>query len=539
MLVPQGMAYAMLAGLPPVYGLYASTIPLIVYAILGTSRHLSVGPVAIDSMLTAAGVGIIAQAGTDEYISLAIMLALIVGLIQFSLGISRLGFLIKFLSHPVIMGFTSAAAIIIGLSQMKYLLGIEMPASQYLHEVIGLIADHITTVHLMTLLIGIGGIVFLLILKRFLPLAPGPLILVVVSTLLVSLLHLDKVGVSVIGAITLGLPGPTLPHVQFDSVRQLIPAAFAIAIVSFMESMAVARSIQAKHKTYKVNTNKDLLAIGIANLTGAFFKSFPVSGGFSRSAVNDQAGARTGMSSLVSAFLVIGTLLFLTPLFYYLPNAILASIIIVAIFGLIHFKEAKYLWKVDRKDFLMMLVTFLGTLFFGIGTGIGIGVLLSLAWIIFEASYPHHAELGRVPGTHTFRNIKRFKELVVDDDVLIFRFDAPLFFANVDRFREILLEYISSHKKKLKAIIVDMESTNTIDTSSIQVFADTVEEIRRENILFLLAEVKGPVRDKFHRSGLTKKLGEENFFLTIEEALDFLSGKGKNIPPDIALQTNR
>ncbi len=537
MLVPQGMAYAMLAGLPPIYGLYASTIPLIIYAILGTSRHLSVGPVAIDSMLTAAGVGVMAQAGTEAYISIAITLALVVGLIQFSLGISRLGFLIKFLSHPVIEGFTSAAAIIIGLSQLKHLLGIDMPASQHLDDVIGSIVNNITDIHLLTVVIGLGGILVLLILKKLLPSFPAPLLLVVVATLLVYFFRLDTFGLKILGSIPAGLPRPALPHIQYDTIRQLFPTAFAIALVSFMESMAVARTLQAKHKTYKVNTNKELLAIGMANMVGSLFKSFPVSGGFSRSAVNEQAGARTGLSSIISAVLIIGTLLFLTPLFYYLPNAVLASIILVAVFRLIHVREAKYLWNVDRKDFLMMMVTFLGTLFFGIGTGIGIGVLLSLAWIIFEASYPHHAELGRVPGTHTFRNIKRFKELEVDDDVLIFRFDAPLFFANVDRFREIILEYIALHKTKLKAIIVDMESTNTIDTSAIHVFADTVEEIRRENILFLLAEVKGPVRDKFHRSGLTQKLGEECFFVTIEDALDFLSGKGKNIPPDIALQT--
>ncbi len=539
LLIPQGMAYAMLAGLPPVFGLYASTIPLIVYGLLGTSRQLSVGPVAIDSMLTAAGVGLIAQAGSGAYIELAITLALMVGLIQFSLGVSKLGFLINFLSHPVIQGFTSAAAIIIAFSQLKHLLGIDMPSSQHLHHAIHAIFEGLNDIHPLTLFIGLGGILSLVTLRHFFPLFPGPLFLVIITTFVVGFWRLDILGVKVIGAIQKGLPSPGLPYLEYTTLKQLLPTAFAIALVSFMESMAVSRILQKKHKDYKVNTNKELLSIGMANMVGSLFRSFPVSGGFSRSAVNDQAGARTGLSSIVSALLIILTLLFMTPLFYYLPNAILASIIMVAIFKLIHLAEAKTLWQIDRKDFVMMSVTFLGTLFLGIGPGIGIGVLLSLAWIIFETSYPHHAELGRVPGTHSFRNVRRFKELLVHDDVLIFRFDAPLFFANVDRFREILMEYINARKTTLKAIIIDMESINTIDTSALNVFADTVEEINQANILFLLAEVKGPVRDKFHLSGLTRKLGEKNFFVTIEDALEFASGISKEDAFKIALQTNK
>ena len=539
MLIPQGMAYAMLAGLPPIYGLYASTVPVIVYGLFGTCRQLSVGPVAMDSMMTAAGVSAIAAAGSQDYIATAILLALMVGIIQFSLGISQLGFLVKFLSHPVIIGFTSAAAIIIGLSQLKHLLGIDIETSQYLQNIIRSMSSTIQDIHPITLIIGLVGIIALIFLRENFPAVPGPLIMVALSTLVVGIFRLDTYGVKIIGDIPTGLPAPSVPKIEFDVTKRLLPTAFAIALISFMESLAVGRSIQVKHKTYKLNTNKELLSLGLANMIGSLFKSFSVSGGFSRSAVNDDAGARTGFSSIVSAMLVVMTLLFLTPLLYYLPNAILASIIIVAIINLIHYREAKYLWRVDRKDFVMMAVTFFGTLFLGIGTGITIGVLLSLAWIIFEASYPHYAELGRVPGTHTFRNVKRFSELVVREDILIFRFDAPLFFANADRFRELLFEYVNTRRPDLRAIILDMNSINSIDTSAISILGDTFEEFKQDNIMLVMAEIKGPIRDKMYRSGLTNKIGEENFFASIEDAVNYVTGKKSDTDADIALQTNK
>ena len=520
MLIPQGMAYAMLAGLPPIYGLYASTVPLIVYAFLGTSRQLSVAPVAMDSLLTASGVSMIVFAGSEDYISIAITLAFCVGVIQFSFGVSRLGFLIRFLSHPVIVGFSSAAAIIIGLSQLKHLLGIDLPGREHIQDILFVIIKEIRNTHLWTFLIGLIGIIWLVVARKINPSIPGPLILVVLTIIVVRVFHLDQYGVKVIGYIPRGLPTPSIPSLNLSILEKLLPTAFAIAMVSFMESSAVAKSIHERHKNYKIIPNKELMAIGMANLIGSIFKSFPVSGGFTRSVVNDQAGARSGMSSLISAFLIILTLLFITPLFYYLPNAVLASIIIVAVYRLINVPEAKNLWNVDRKDFLMMAVTFIGTLFLGIIPGIEIGVLLSLAWIIFEASYPHHAELGRVPGTKSFRSIKRFDNLVIEDDVLIIRFDASLFFANIERFRELVLEYKNNRKERIKAIVIDMESNNTVDSSALVVLSDISDELKKENIQLFLTDVKGPVRDKFLRSGFTEKVGEENFFLSVEDALN-------------------
>ena len=539
-LIPQGMAYAMIAGLPPIYGLYASTVPLIIYALFGTSRQMSVAPVAMDSLLTASGVSLIAQTGSEDYIAAAITLAMCVGVIQFSLGVSRLGFLINFLSHPVIQGFTSAAAFIIAVSQLKHLLGINLPGREHIHDIVHFLIQEISNTHFVTLFIGLTGIAFLIIMRKLLsPSIPGPLILVAISIIIVRVFHLEEYGVKIIGHVPLGLPAPSIPSLNISLLGQLMPIAFALAMVGFMESSAVAKSIKSGKFTNKVIPNKELMALGMANMAGSVFRSFPVSGGLSRTVINDQAGAKSGMSSIVSAILVILTLLFLTPLFHYLPFCILASVIIIAVYRLINVKEAKRLWYVDRKDFLMMLVTFIGTLFFGIITGIGIGILLSLAWIIFEASYPHHAELGRITGTQSFRNTRRFNDLVIEDDILIFRFDAPLFFANIERFRDVLREYKVNRKDKIKAIVIDMESNNTVDSSALVVLSEMIDEMNKDDIQLYLTDVKGPVRDKFYKSGLTQKLGESHFFISVEDALNHIGGRKIDLDPNISLQANK
>lgn len=537
-IVPQSMAYAMLAGLPPIYGLYASTVPLLIYAYFGSSRHLSVGPVALDSMLTAAGVGAIVAMGSEAYIELAIILAMMVGIIQFTLGVTRLGFLVNFLSHPVIQGFTSAAAILIALSQLKHLLGIDIQPETYLHKMFIAVGYHITEIHWLTLGMGILSIAALGLFKKIIPAIPGALFVVVIITAVVYIFRLDLYGLSIIGAVPSGLPVPSIPFADFETLKRLLPTAFAIALVSFMESNAIAKTIQSRNKTYTIKPNRELLSIGLANMLGSVFRSFPVSGGLSRSAFNEQSGARTGLSSVITAVLVLITLLFLTPLFYYLPSVVLAAIIIFTVVKLINIEEAKYLWKIDRKDFLMMMATFFGTLFLGIGDGIMIGVVLSLAWIIYEASYPHFAELGRVPGTHSFRNLKRFQKLDIEDKVLIFRFDAPLFFANIARFRDILYKYKSWRKEKLRAIVIDMESINAIDSTALRVLSEMVDEMIAENVTLLFTDVKGPVRDKLQISGLTQKIGEQHFFITVHDAVEYASGRKKDFTPGIALQSN-
>ena len=538
MLIPQGMAYAMLAGLPPIYGLYASIIPLILYAIFGTSRQLAVGPVAMVSLLVAAGVGAIAAQGTEQYIALAIMLALMVGVIQLLMGVFKLGFLVNFLSHPVISGFTSAAALIIGFSQLKHLLGFNIPRSNHIHEIISNAIANISEVNIPTLAIGLIAIALIVTVKKVKIPVPGPLLAVVFGVLAVWGLGLFENGVKIVGEVPKGLPGFGFPSFNFENMQTLLPIALTISFIGFMESIAVAKAVQKKHKNYKVEPNQELIGLGLANIGGSFFQAFPTTGGFSRTAVNDQTGAKTGLASIISAALIILTLLFLTPLFYYLPNAILASVIMVAVFGLIDFKEAKYLWKSDRSDFWMLMATFVGTLALGIEEGILIGVVLSLGMLIFRTTTPHMAVLGKIPGKPDYRNIKRFNELEQNEEILVLRFDARLYFANVNFFKDSIEKEMLKKGKALKLVVLDADSMNHIDSSGLHGLKDIVDHCDSQGITFCIAGLKGPVRDILYRSDLLSTIGEDKIFFRIQHAVDHFYNKGNTDYKKYALQTD-
>jgi sulfate permease, SulP family len=525
MLIPQGMAYAMIAGLPPIYGLYASTVPLILYALFGTSRQLAVGPVAMVSLLTAAGVGALAEVGSQTFIALAITLALMVGLIQFLLGVFRLGFLVNFLSHPVISGFTSAAALIIGLSQLKHLLGVDIERSHHIHEILIQAFEQAGAINWITLGIGLGGIVLIKGIKRINRSIPGPLLAVLFGILVVFGFGLTEYGVLVVGTVPEGLPAFSLPNFDRESLSALLPVALTISLVGFMESIAVAKAIQAKHRNYQVIPNQELIGLGLANIGGAFFQSYPVTGGFSRTAVNDQAGAKTGLASIISAALIILTLLFLTPLFYYLPKAILASVIMVAVFGLIDIKEAVHLWKSNRTDFAMLLVTFLATLSLGIEQGIGVGVVLSLVMVIYRSTRPHYAILGNIPGTPYYRNTDRFDQLKEREDTLIFRFDADLYFANTSFFKEKLTTEIAEKGDALKNVVISAESISYVDSSAMHALEQVLEDLRKQNIRVLFSGVKGPLRDALTRAHLMEKIGNDNFYMNVEDAMTYLNNE--------------
>ena len=541
MLIPQGMAYAMIAGLPPIYGLYASTVPMIIYAFFGTSRQLAVGPVAMDSLLTAAGVSAIAAVGSDAYISLAISLAIMVGAIQLLLGIFRLGFLVNFLSHPVISGFTSAAALIIGLSQLKHLLGIDIPRTNHIYEIIKYAFDKFDQINWETFAIGVGGIVLIKTVKKINKAIPGPLVVVLFGILAVWGFGLVDKGVKIVGTVPSGLPKFGLPQLDFASMELLIPTALAIALVSFMESIAVAKAVQSKHKNYKVVPNQELIALGLSNLGGALFQSYQVTGGFSRTAVNDQAGAKTPIAAIISASLIVLTLLFLTPLFYFLPKAVLASVIMVAVFGLIDTKEAKSLWHSNRTDFWMLVVTFIATLSFGIQQGIGVGVILSLAMVIFRTTRPHTAILGRVPGTSLYRNVDRFEGLEQREDMIILRFDAQLYFANCNFFKE-TLENILIENEKLKVLILDCESVNQMDSSAVHALEEVIDDYRANGKDIYFSAVKGPVRDALTKAHLMEKIGANNFFMSKQEAVDAFTSSNhvevKTPHPEYTTQSN-
>ncbi len=527
MLIPQGMAYAMIAGLPPIYGLYASTIPLLLYALLGTSRQLAVGPVAMVSLLTAAGIGTMAEGGTETYIALAITLAFLVGAIQFLLGVFRLGFLVNFLSHPVISGFTSAAALIIGLSQLKHLLGVPIPRSHHIHEILINAFQQIDSIHWGTVAIGIIGILLIKGTKKVNRTIPSTLVAVIFAILAVWSFDLAAKGVQIVGTIPEGLPKICVPNLDAQTMQRLFPIALTIALVSFMESIAVAKAIQNKHKNYRISPNQELIALGMANVGGAFFQSYPTTGGFSRTAVNDQAGARTGLASIISAALVALTLLFLTPLFYHLPKAILASIVMVAVANLIDIKEAKHLWHSNRTDFWMLAATFVATLSLGIELGIAVGVALSLIMVIYRSSRPHVAVLGHIPNTSFYRNVNRFDGLEDDPSMAIIRFDSELYFANTTHFREVIEAQIETKKETLKTIILNAECISYMDSSAIHVLEDIHEDCQQKGIQLLLTGVRGPVRDALTQTHLVDKIGKEHFFMNVHRAVGWVKDNTK------------
>ena len=537
MLIPQGMAYALIAGLPPVYGLYASIVPQLIYAILGTSRQLSVAPVAMDSLLVAAGVSVLAAEGSDAYIAFAILLAFFLGTFQLALGTLRMGFITNLLSKPVISGFTSAAALIIGFNQFKYLLGTEIEKSNRFYEVVLNAVEQLGETHLMTLFIGIGGIVMVKWIKGVNKNIPGALIAVVAGILLVYALELDAQGVSIVRTIPKGLPAFAIPDFSLGKFNQVLPLAFTIAVVAFMEAYSVAKAVEAKRKDHKVVSNQELIGLGAANIVGSFFQSYPVTGGFSRTAVNHQAGANTPLSSIISAFLVGLTLLFLTPFFYYLPHAILAAIIVVAVSNLFDLGYMKRLLKDSPKEFLVLLFTFLVTLNIGMVIGIVTGILLSILLFLYRAAYPHIARLGRIKGHHEFRNVTRFQDLETREGLVILRIDTPLSFINIQGILEYLRNLVDM-EPDIKEIIIDAGPVSHLDATAAEGLHDLLNELNQKEVRLVLCDIIGPVRDTMKQTRLTKVIGKENLFLSLSEAIENALTDAKDPYRKVTLQSN-
>lgn len=545
MLIPQGIAYAMIAGLPPIYGLYTAMTPQVIYAIFGTSRQLSVGPTAMDSLIVAAGITSLATvgaAGTENYIAAAIMLAFLMGLMQLAFGIFKLGFLVNFLSKPVISGFTSAAAIIIGLNQLKHIFGIEIPRSNQAHFLLYDTGVAINSTNLITLCLGVGTILTIIILKKYLKKMPAALTVVILSILIVPFFHLDLYGVNIIGAIPNGLPSPSIPDFSQNYFKDLLPLALTLSLIAFMEAISQAKALEDKHNDYKVDANQELIALGLSNIVGSIFKSYPSTGGFSRTAVNDQSGAKTGMSFIIAAGLVALTLLFLTPLFYYLPKAVLGGIIIVAVMGLINIKYPIKLWKYNKDDLIMLLGTFAVTLTIGIKEGIIVGVILSLGFLIFRSTRPHIAECARIEGTNYFKNVERFDNTKGRKEVLILRFDGQLYFANTNYFKDQLNDMIAKKGPTLKLVILNAEAINHLDSSAVHMLDTTIKELCKKEIYFAVAGAIGPVRDIIFNSGLSETIGKELMFAEVNKALECLQEDKamdfERICKRIALQNN-
>lgn len=519
MLIPQAMSYAMLAGLPPYIGLYASVMPLLVYALFGTSRQLAVGPVAMVALLVSSGVGVLAPIGSDDYIAMAILLALMVGVIQFLMGAFRLGFVTNFMSHPVISGFTSAAALIIGFSQLKHIVGLPLPRTENIAETLWLTVTQVNAMDPVALAIGVGGIVLLLGLKRISSLLPGAMIAVVIATLVVWGFNLDETaGVSIVGQVPAGFPEFSIPTLSWTTIINLLPIALTISIVGFMESIAVAKKI-ATEKRYEIDANKELVGLGLANIVGSLFKAMPVTGGFSRTAVNKNAGANTGLAAIITAVLIGIALVFLTPLFYYIPNAILASVIMVAVFGLIDVHEVKHLWKVKRDDLGLLVFTFAATLVLGVKYGIFLSVGLSMVWFVIKTTRPHYAVLGKLPETDQYRNVKRHDQAETTPGVLTLRFDAQFYYGNVSFLKDTVKREEARMNSPMKALVLDASAVNQLDSSADTALHELLRDYRLRNVDLFFAHVKGPVMDVMKRSGFAQTLGEDHFFLTTDAAV--------------------
>ena len=524
--ISQGMAYAMIAGLPPVFGLYAALTPQIIYVFMGTSRQLSIGPVAMDSLIVAAGIGTLNIIGVEQYIAVAVFLALFVGVIQVLLGTLKLGFLVNFLSKPVLSGFTSAAAIIIGLSQLKHLLRVDMDQSNKIHILLQEIVSNISDTHFLSFGLGVTGMILIKLFQKVNKKIPAILIVVCLGTLVLYLTQGQLNGIRIVGTIPVGLPNISVPSFDKNQFVDLIPIAITLAVVGFTEAISIAKSIEDRHTEYEVDPNQELIAIGSGNIIGSFAQSYPSTASFSRSAVQDQSGAKSGIASLFSAGLVLLTLLFLTPLFYYLPIPILAAIIMVSIFGLVDFKYPRKLWKKNREESFSFLITFVITMSVGIPQGILFGVLLSLLTMIYRTSRPHIAILGKIKNTEYYKNINRFqKDIEVDDRILILRFDAQLFFGNQDYFKKELQKQVVLKGEKLELFIINAEAINYIDSSAMNMLEKVCTDLKKTNLKIMMVGAIGPIRDIIYDHALIHIIGSENLFIKTSEAVNtFLDG---------------
>ena len=519
-LIPQGMAYAMIAGLPPVYGLYASLVPIVVYAFLGTSRQMAVGPVAMDSLLVAAGLVPFLTTGGENYVAMAVLLAFMVGAIQIVLGVLRMGFLVNFLSKPVISGFTSAAALIIIFSQLKHLLGATIEKSNRFHEMVYNAAIKLPETNIVDLLIGLVGICFIILFKRLNRKMPAVLVVVILGILVVYLFNLQSYGVKIVGSIPTGLPHFELPNINFKNLLEIAPIAFTLALIGYLEAISIGKSLEEKNGEETVVANQELIAIGASNLLGSLFQSYPVTGSFSRSAINGSSGAKTTVALLFSVMMVVVTLLFLTPLFYYLPNAVLASIIMVSVVGLIDIEYPKNLWSYRKDELAILMFTFLITLFIGITQGILLGVLLSLLIMVYKSSKPHFAVLGKIEGSDYYKNIDRFSnEVELREDLLIIRFDSQLYFGNKNFFKKQLYKSIDGKGGSLKGIILNAEAINYIDSSAAQMLIRVIDDLQGRGLQFYIAGAIGPTRDIIFSSGIIDVLTKQHLFVRTKEAV--------------------
>jgi len=507
MMIPQGLAYALLAGLPPEMGLYASILPIVAYAIFGSSRALSVAPAALLAIMTASFSSQFAAVGTPEYNGIAILLAFLSGIFLILLGVLRLGFLANLLSHPVISGFVTGSALIIAMSQVKHFFGIAASGNSLFEIIISLYA-HIDGINPYSVTIGFGSLLALFWLKKYfkntlvkIGMSPyiadliskaGPVFVIILSTFAVVVLALTDKGVLVVGNIPSGFPNLALPEWSFELVQNLLPAAIILSLVGFIESVSIGQSFATRERQ-KINTDNELIGLGSANLVSSFSGGFAVTGSFSRSAINFEAGAKTQVAGILSALMVLISLYCLTDLFYFMPNAVLAATIIIAVTSLIDTKTIFSVWRYSKKEGVAMISTIITVLIFGVETGIIVGVSISLLLFLWHTSRPHIAIVGQIPGTEHYRNIERY-EVEILPEVLTLRIDENLFFANCRTLEE-KVSQLMSERKEVKDVILMFTAVNMVDVSALESLETITESLKSIGVKLHFSEVKGPVMD--------------------------------------------
>lgn len=534
MLVPQGMAYAMVAGLPPVMGLYASILPMIVYALIGGSPTLSIGPVALISMMTFATLEPLYEVGSPVYIQAACLLALLVGILSTLLGIFRFGFLIRLISHPVIKSFIIASALLIALSQVKFILDVPLKSGDII-EFFQSAWQYLALMNMATVIFGIGSILFLIYVPKLLNsqifksfsnamqfwIKALPLLLVFISIALVHFLHIDQLGIKTVGEIPSGFPPLSMPFWSWDLVLKLLPGAAMITMVSFVESISIAQATAFQQRS-ELNSNQELIALGVANISAGISAAFPVTGSLSRTVVNADAGAKTPMAGVLSSIFIVIVSLYFTGVFKELPLAILAATIMVSIWKLVDFKPFVETWRYSKADGIAMWVTFFGVLCIDISTGLIIGIVSTFLLLLWRISRPHIAVIGLVEGTQHFRNISRH-DVLTSANIVSIRIDENLTFLNANTLKEFVISEVSKNPD-LHHVVINCSSISNIDLSALE----TLEEINREldklKIQLHLSEVKGPVMDRLKQSNLINALSGK-VFLTHYQAMHKLDAQ--------------
>ncbi len=520
-LVPQSMAYAQLAGLPAYYGLYASFLPPMVAVIFGSSRQLATGPVAVVSLLTAAALEPLLHAGPNAFFIFSTLLAVMVGIFQVSLGLLRLGVLVDFLSHSVVVGFTNAGAIIIATSQLGKLFGVSVPKQEHHYETVyNLVLAALDNTHWPTLAFAVFSIILMVSIRKWMPALPGVLIAVVSATLISKFTGYADAGGAVVGAVPKGLPGFSIPPFNLQVIFELATSAVVIALIGFMEAISIAKAIAVRTR-HRLDANQELVGQGLSNIVSGTFSGYPVSGSFSRSAVNIDVGARTGFSSIVTSGIVGITLLFLTPLLYHLPQATLAAVIIMAVVGLVKIEPVIHAWRAEKHDGIVAVITFILTLAMAphLDKGILGGVFLSMAFFIYRTMRPRFSVLCRYHDA-TFRDVRNHPELKVCKNIVVVRFDMSLYYANSGYFETKLLEVFADNPDA-KFIILDAEGINMLDATGEMVLTQLSERFEAAGVIILMARMKHKFMLSMHNTGAIEKIGKERFFSRLTFALEY------------------